>query len=368
MRIFHWLLLTTAQPYHGLFLQVRQLLKLQEQFEISEAARQAQHVGNAGVIADLTATNHQLQGQVTSLTRQLEEAQIKRHHAEESKASQQAQRAAADATNTEAIANLTHVNGQLMKQISELGTQLDRAQMDATSAKHAQQADAESRLSHEDSTQLQEQIHSLTQQLSQAQQELQKQDDSSAQHAQQDASISSSHAVTQTEGALIEQTTNLSKKLEQSQHDLYHVQDSSAAQHAQQAADSSEDITDLTTANSRLLEQVAESQGKIVQAQRQAEAATKQLQHMRELVKAQHAKREEHATSLQAQLDSLQQECQGKHEQVRNHFVTCCMCSLLTICSSSISRFRLHGIDNNTRNIIRFARSYQECLGSIHAA
>lgn len=300
---------------------MRQLLKLQEQFEISEAARQAQHVGNAGVIADLTATNHQLQSQLTSVTRQLEETQSKRHHAEDLKATQQAQRAEADATHTEAIANLTLVNGQLMKQVSELSTQLEQAQIElqaVTTAKQAQLTDAESRLSHDDGVQLQEQVHSLTQQLEQAQRELQLERDSSAAHAQQQASTSGNHAVTDMDGALMEQTSNLSRQLEQTKHDLHHVQDTSAAQHAQQAADSSEDITDLTTANSRLMQQVAESQDKVVQAQHEAEAATKKLQHMRELVKAQHAKREEHATSLQAQLDSLQQECQNKDEQVRN--------------------------------------------------
>ncbi len=159
---------------------MRQLLKLQEQFETSEAARQAQHVGNAGVIADLTASNHQLEAQLKSLTRQLEEAQTKRHHAEESKATQQAQRAAADAVNTDAIANLTHVNGQLMTQISELSTQLEQAQLEANSAKQAQQADVERKL-HDES------VHSLTQQLEQAQHELQLQTESAAQHAQKAA-------------------------------------------------------------------------------------------------------------------------------------------------------------------------------------
>ena len=297
---------------------MRQLLKLQEQFEISEAARQAQHVGNAGVIADLTATNHQLQSQLTSVTKQLEETQSKRHHAEDSKSTQQAQQAEANATHTEAIANLTLVNGQLMKQVSELSTQLER-QIEprvVTSAKQAHLTDAESRLSHDDGMQLQEQVHSLTQQLEQAQHELQMQSDSSAEHEQHPST--DDNPIAKTDAALMKQTSGLSKQLEQSKHDLHHVQDSSAAQHAQQAADSSEDITDLTTANSRLMKQVAESQDKFVQAKHEAEAATKKLQHMRELVKAQHAKREEHAASLQVQLDSLQQECQCKDEQVRN--------------------------------------------------
>ena len=80
--------------------QVRQLLKLQEQFETSEAARQAQQVGNAGIIADLTATNNQLEGQLSALNRQLEKAQSKRHQAEELTAAQHAQQAAVDAANT----------------------------------------------------------------------------------------------------------------------------------------------------------------------------------------------------------------------------------------------------------------------------
>lgn len=316
---------------------MRQLLKLQEQFETSEAARQAQHVGNAGVIADLTATNHQLQAQLTSTTNQLQEAQAKRHHAEDSKAAQQAQRAAADSTHTEAVANLTLVNGQLMNQVSELSTQVKQAQTElhaATSAQHAQQADAAVRLSQDGSLQLQEQVQILTQQLEQAQHELQMHSDSSAEHAQQHPSTSTQ---TEADEALVEQTSNLSRQLEQTKHDLHHVQDSNAAQHAQQAADSSKDITDLTAANSRLMEQVAESQGKIVQAQHEAAAATKKLQHMRDLVKAQHAKREEHAASLQTQLDSLQQECHHKDQQVRSYCLLPSelhvLCSLLSTCT-----------------------------------
>lgn len=79
---------------------MRQLLKLQEQFETSDAARQAQHVGNAGIIADLTATNNQLEGHVSALTRQLEEAHSKRHQAQQSTLAQHAQQAAADAATT----------------------------------------------------------------------------------------------------------------------------------------------------------------------------------------------------------------------------------------------------------------------------
>lgn len=273
---------------------------------------------------------------MTSLTRQLEEAQTKRHHAEELKVTQQAQRAAAEAVSTDAIASLTHVNSQLMKQISELSTQLEQAQTelkDADSAKQAQQADA-AQLSHDQSVHLQEQVHSLTQQLEQAQHEL-LQADNSAQHAQQHPGTSGDHALNEADGALREQASNLSRELEQSQHELRHVQGSSAAQHAQQAADSSKDITDLTAANSHLLGQVAESQAKVAQAQRESEAATKQLRHMRDLVKAQHAKREEHATSLQAQLDCLQQEGHRKDQQVRAHSPLHwhVLCNLLNACS-----------------------------------
>lgn len=298
-------------------LQVRQLLKLQEQFEISEAARQAQHVGNAGVIADLTATNHQLQAQVTSLTRQLEQTQTKQHRAEDLKAAQQARRAAADAASTEDIANLTQVNGQLMDQVSQLSSQLEQTQaslQDASSAKHAELVDVDRSFSHDDHLQLQGQVSSLAQQLEQAQHEL---------HLTQTHSIAQredvggNNASTQVSGDLSEQTSSLSRQLEQTQHELHHVQDFSAAQHAQQAADSTEDITDLTAANGRLLGQVAESQAQAACAQREAEAAAKQLQHMRELVKAQHAKREEHAASLQAKFENLQGECEAKDKQVR---------------------------------------------------
>ena len=107
------------------------------------------------------------------------------------------------------------------------------------------------------------------------------------------------------------------------------MQDSSAAQHAQQEADSTGDITDLTQANSQLLTQVAEYKAQVVQAQQEAQSATGQLQHMRELVKAQHAKREEHAASLQAELDSLQQECKAKDLKVG---ILRQMSSITTVC------------------------------------
>ena len=290
----------------GPSLQVRQLLKLQEQFEISEAARQAQHVGNAGVIADLTATNHQLEAQVTSLTRQLEQSLTKQHRTEDLKATQEAQRAATDASNAEDIASLTHVNGQLMSQVAEYRSRLEQAQAQLQGAENAVQADNSRGFSDNDHLRLQEQIGQLTEQLQQAQAE------SSTQSLQMPDGVSGGDTST-----AVNESSSLSRQLEQTQHELVHPQDSSAAQHAQQLADSAEEITDLITANSSLLQQLAERQEEVVQAQHEAEAAIKQLHHMRELVKAQHAKREEHAVSLQAQLESLQVECQAKDKQAR---------------------------------------------------
>ncbi len=51
-------------------------------------------------------------------------------------------------------------------------------------------------------------------------------------------------------------------------------------------------------------------------SQREAQLATAQLQHMRQLIKAQLAKREEQAAVLQAQIEGLQQECKAKELQV----------------------------------------------------
>ncbi len=51
-------------------------------------------------------------------------------------------------------------------------------------------------------------------------------------------------------------------------------------------------------------------------SQREAQLATPQLQHMRQLIKAQLAKREEQAAILQAQIEGLQQECEAKELQV----------------------------------------------------
>ena len=67
------------------------------------------------------------------------------------------------------------------------------------------------------------------------------------------------------------------------------------------------------------MQQVALLQGQTSKAQREA-------QHMRELVKAQHAKREKHALSLQTELDRLQQECMAKDIQVSaRHLETTCL-------------------------------------------
>ena len=49
---------------------------------------------------------------------------------------------------------------------------------------------------------------------------------------------------------------------------------------------------------------------------REAQLVTAQLQHMRQLIKAQLAKREEQAAVLQAQIDGLRQECKAKELQV----------------------------------------------------
>lgn len=50
--------------------------------------------------------------------------------------------------------------------------------------------------------------------------------------------------------------------------------------------------------------------------QREVELASAQLQQMRQLIKAQLAKREEQAAVLQAQIEGLQQECKAKELQV----------------------------------------------------
>ncbi|DBB01498.1 TPA: hypothetical protein ACH3X1_000152 [Trebouxia sp. C0004] len=52
-------------------------------------------------------------------------------------------------------------------------------------------------------------------------------------------------------------------------------------------------------------------------SQREDQLATAQLQHMRQLIKAQLAKREEQAAVLQAQIEGLQQECKAKELQVQ---------------------------------------------------
>ena len=154
-----------------MILQVRQLLKLQEQFETSDAARQAQHVGNAGIIAELTASNNKLEAQVSSLTGHLDKAQSKKHLAEESTAAQHAQQAAADAASTENITNLTAANSKLMQQVAHLNARLQQAHTDVVRASKTSSAQgAESDSSAEDHVQLRQQVKSLTLQLDQAQQ------------------------------------------------------------------------------------------------------------------------------------------------------------------------------------------------------
>ncbi len=75
----------------------------------------------------------------------------------------------------------------------------------------------------------------------------------------------------------------------------------------------------LTRLNHSHREQRAEPTGyntSTDRSQREAQLATAQLQHMRQLIKAQLAKREEQAAVLQAQIEGLQQECKDKELQV----------------------------------------------------
>ena len=59
----------------------------------------------------------------------------------------------------------------------------------------------------------------------------------------------------------------------------------------------------------------------VAELHEQAAKAQCEAQHMRELVKVSHAKREEHAESLQMELDQLEQQCHVKDTQVKllNH-------------------------------------------------
>ncbi len=81
---------------------------------------------------------------------------------------------------------------------------------------------------------------------------------------------------------------------------------------------SSDNLTPLIHAHR---EQRAEPTGykkNTERSQREAQFATPQLQHMRQLIKAQLAKREEQAAVLQAQIEGLQQECEAKELQVNS--------------------------------------------------
>ena len=87
------------------------------------------------------------------------------------------------------------------------------------------------------------------------------------------------------------------------------------------AVTSSDDIDSLIQANAQLLAQAANHQLKVEESRKEALEAVGQVQLMRQLVKSQHAKREETAAVLQAEIDDLKQECRDKESQVRP-FVT----------------------------------------------
>ena len=279
----------------------------QAQYELS-----AQHAQQAAEsrrdMTNLTEGNQQLRDQITDLDRQLVEALAGAKEAQDAAAAQHAQQAADGASE---VTNLTEENRQLRGQLSDLHSQLEQAQSEAQHAQHSASAWHA------------QQVSDLSHQLEQTQHELQLAHKlPSAQQPLLNIGGGKGDGVDgkadQINGSqLSEHTCSLTKQLEQTQAELTHVQDHSAAQHAQQAADSTGDITDLTQANGQLLTQVAECKAQVVQAQHEAQSATGQLQHMRDLVKAQHAKREEHAASLQAEFDSLQQECKAKDLKVR---------------------------------------------------
>ena len=83
------------------------------------------------------------------------------------------------------------------------------------------------------------------------------------------------------------------------------------------AVTSSDDIDSLIQANGQLLAQAANHQLKVEASRKDALEAVGQVQLMRQLVKSQHAKREETAAVLQAEIDDLKQECRDKESQVR---------------------------------------------------
>ena len=289
----------------------RQLEQAQSDLQQAQYELSAQHAQQAAEsrrdITNLTEGNQQLRDQITELNRQLEEAGAGVKTAQDAAAAQHAQQAADGASQ---VTNLTEENRQLRGQHSDLHSQLEQAQSEAQHAQHSASA------------QHAQQVSDLSQQLEQTQHELQL---AHKLHSAQQPSLNTGQekgdgvdgkADGVNDSQLSELTCSLTRQLEQTQAELSHVQDHSAARHAQQAADSTGDITDLTQANSQLLAQVAECKAQMVQAQREAQSASGQLQHMRDLVKAQHAKREEHAASLQADFDSLQQECKAKDMKV----------------------------------------------------
>jgi len=297
------------------------------QYELS--AQQAQQAAESSRdIANLAEVNQQLRDQITDLNRQLVEALASVKEAQDAAAAQHAQQAADGASE---VTNLTEENRQLRGQLSDLHSQLEQAQSEA---QHAQ---------HRASAQHAQQVSDLSQQLQQAQHELQlapklhsaQQPLLNTEDGKADGVDDKADKINGSQ--LSEHTCTLTKQLEQTQAELTHVQDHSAAQHAQQAADSTGDITDLTQANSQLLAQVAECKAQVVQAQREAQSATGQLQHMRDLVKAQHAKREEHAASLQAESDSLQQECKAKDLKVRPKPQRSLCCKPKCTCNPSVN-------------------------------
>ncbi|KAL0052769.1 hypothetical protein WJX82_007406 [Trebouxia sp. C0006] len=272
--------------------QVRQLLKLQEQFETSEAARQAQHVGNAGIIADLTATNNQLEGHVSALNRQLEKAQSKRHQAEESTAAQHAQQAAVDAANTDDITNLTEVNVQLMEQMASLNKQLEQAQADAQQAFEA----------------------------------------ASAQRSQQ------AYMHSETSQALTEQAEFDSLQQECKAKDLKvqqllaelstHPEASGGLQHTQQSSANSEQTLHLTNVNKQLEDSVADLDLQLEQAQQEIDSCHAQIDQLTRSLAAQRAQHDDHiveqargggaqAEQAQAELALVQEDCTAKALQVQ---------------------------------------------------
>ncbi len=80
---------------------------------------------------------------------------------------------------------------------------------------------------------------------------------------------------------------------------------------------SSDNLTRLIYAHREQRAEPTEHNINTDRSQKEAQLATGQLQHMRQLIKAQLAKREEQAAVLQAQIEGLQQECKAKELQVK---------------------------------------------------